>query len=247
MTTSEEVGELFEFTGENDEELLEEQWEFAGQVGESVLGEEQEAALVAELLEISTEDELDEFLGKLARRAIRSAGRFVRSPIGKVLGGIVKGVAKTALPMVGGALGSMVLPGVGTALGSKLGSMAGSLLEEEELASLGEAQAEELAAQRFVRWAGATYRNAARTPRSVPPRAAARAAAISAARLYAPGLIGRQRGWAGRRRRRGYRPRYGYDYSGWDDRSADPYAAPPDQATSGRWVRRGNTVTLIGL
>ena len=41
--------------------------------------------------------------------------KVIKSPIGRALGGILKGVAKKALPVVGGALGSMVAPGVGTA------------------------------------------------------------------------------------------------------------------------------------
>ncbi len=233
--------ELFEFPS------MEETWESTQP--DAVFEEAQEAALASELLEITTEEELDEFLGKLARGVIRGAGKFIKSPIGKALGGVLKNVAKTALPMVGGALGSMVLPGVGTALGSKLGSLAGNLLEEEEIAALGEIQAEEEAARRFVRFAGATYRNAARTPRSVPPAVAARAASVSAARMYAPSLLrssGRAAPW--RRRRRGYAAPtvYRYDEPLWGPEPGDPYAGPGG-ATSGQWVRRGNTVTLIGL
>lgn len=255
MSMLEEEGGLFEFTEEEEGNatVLEEEgsWEFGNQNYESVFGEDRESALVAELLEITTEEELDEFLGKLARGVFRGASKFVKSPIGKMIGGLVKNVAKTALPMVGGALGSMVLPGVGTALGSKLGSMAGNLLEEEEVAMLGEIPAEEEAARRFIRFAGASYRNAARTPRSVPPRVAARAATVSAARIYAPALLraGRRPSqWRGRRR--GYMPRGDYttDDTGWVEQPGDPYSAPPMVgAASGRWVRQGNRVTLIGL
>ncbi|WP_396911264.1 hypothetical protein [Mycolicibacterium sp.] len=242
MTTPYQTEEIFEFT------QPETNWE-SGQY-EEILETDREAALASELLEIATEEELDEFLGKLARGVVRGASKFVKSPIGKALGGVLKNVAKSALPMVGGALGSMVLPGVGTALGSKLGSLAGNLLEEEEIAMLGEVQAQEEAARRFVRFAGASYRNLARTPRSVPPRVAVRAASLSAARSYAPGLLRAGRsGYGWRSRRRSWPPADDFDNAygaDWSEPTGDPYAAPMG-ATSGQWVRRGNRVTLIGL
>ena len=83
------------------------------------LNEVEELELAAELLSISSEEELDQFLGKLFKRVwkgVKKVGRFVgkvASPLGKVL----KGIAKKALPFVGGALGSFIpIPGVGTAL-----------------------------------------------------------------------------------------------------------------------------------
>jgi uncharacterized protein (DUF697 family) len=240
-TAFEGAGGLFEFA------QPETPWE-TGQY-ESIFETDPESALVTELLGARTDEELDQFLGKLARGVIRGATSFVKSPIGRALGGVLKNVAKTALPMVGGALGSMVLPGVGTALGSKLGSMAGNLLEDHEIAALGEEQAQQEAARRYIRFAGAAYRNAARTPRSVPPRVAIRAAALSAARTHAPGLLrpgGRGYGW--RDRRRGFTSAldFPYDDTDWVEQPGDPYAVPIG-ATSGRWVRRGNRVTLIGL
>src|SRR5215207_771093 len=106
--------------------------ETQGYVGgelESPLNEQQETALAQELLEISSEEELEEFLGNVFRGVAKAVGGVIRSPIGQALGGVLKNVAKTALPMVGGALGSFVAPGIGTALGSKLGSLAGNLFE----------------------------------------------------------------------------------------------------------------------
>src|SRR5215471_21870682 len=83
---------------------------------ETPLSEMQEAQLASELLEISSEQELEQFLGNI----VKGIGGFLRSPVGRSLGGILKNVAKRALPAVGGALGSMVVPGIGTAIGSKL-------------------------------------------------------------------------------------------------------------------------------
>ena len=184
------------------------------------LNEALEFELAQELLEITTEAELEEFLGKLVKRVARGASSFMKSGIGKAVGGVLRNVAKTALPMVGSALGSFVAPGLGTMIGGKLGGMAANLLEAEELETMGEAEAEMEAARRYVRWASGTVRNAMRAPRGVPPRVVARSAAVSSARRYAPALVrpsytGRTQPW---RNRRG--PSYGR--SSW----ATPYAAP---------------------
>lgn len=191
-----------------------EQPEVAGEVFEAFesyetgeLNEALELEFAQELLEITSEEELEEFLGKLVRSVARGAKSFVKSGVGRAIGGVLRNVAKTALPMVGSALGSMVAPGLGTAIGGKLGSMASSLLEAEELESMGEAEAELEAARRYVRWATGTVRNGMRAPRGVAPRTVARAAAVSSARRYAPALLStggtppsswrsRRRGWA---------------------------------------------------
>lgn len=245
---SQEVGyeqELYEYPGG----LVSESWEFANETyeGESELATEAELAM--ELLEITTEEELDQFLGKLARGVIRGATKFVKSPIGKAIGGALKSVAKSALPMVGGALGNLVVPGLGGVIGSKLGSAAGSLLEADEAEMMGEMAAQHEAARRYVRFARASYRNAARTPRSVPAGAAARAAINGAARMYAPALLADRRRGGWRSRRGGYvgQPFVGPDY-GFDDGYADTYGDGDQRYTAtGRWVRRGNQVVLIGL
>src|SRR5262245_42957740 len=100
-------------------ESYEDEWELGQESYESL-----ETNLAGELLEITSEEELARFLGKLASSVIKGASSFIKSPIGKAVGGVLKNVAKTALPVVGGALGSMVLPGAGTAIGAKLGSLA---------------------------------------------------------------------------------------------------------------------------
>lgn len=235
MSTNYYPGETetaFEWSGEETE----------GGFNSSEVGFEDEEALESELamelLTLNSEEELDQFLGKLARSVVRGASNFVKSPIGKVLGGALKSVIKTAAPMVGGALGSFIAPGVGTAIGSKLGSMAGSLLEAEEAEAMDEVQAEEEAARRYVRFARASIRNAARTPRSVPPVPAARAATRSAARMYAPSLLRPANSYSGAPRR--YRP----TSVGWGEPNS---WAGQDAADEGRWIRRGGRVILLGL
>ena len=159
-----------------------------GEVG-SPLSEAQEIELASELLEISNEQELEQFLGNVFKSVARGVGGLIKSPVGRALGGILKNVAKRALPVVGGALGSMVAPGIGTALGSKLGSMASGLFEVE-LESMPQEQAEYEAARRLVNLAATSAAHAARArPRpGVSPQTVARAAVAAAARTYAPGV-----------------------------------------------------------
>lgn len=232
----------------------EDEGNFSGYEGEQDNEENLESELAMELLSINSEEELDQFLGKLARSVVKNAGKFIKSPIGKALGGALKSVAKKALPIVGGAIGSFVAPGVGTAIGSKLGSLAGGLLEVEEMEVMDEMEAEEEAARRYVRFARASYRNAARTPVSVPPSAAARAAATAAARRYAPSLLRARQ--AARRRSRGGTRIYGDQYAGatwgapdegWDSQSDGGNGTPNGNADEGRWIRRDGRVILLGV
>lgn len=158
-----------------------------GEVGP--LSEAQEVQLASELLEIGSEQELEQFLGNIFKSVARGVGGFIKSPVGQALGGILKNVAKKALPVVGGALGSMVAPGAGTAIGSKLGSMASGLFEVE-LESMPQEQAEYEVARRLANLAvtSAAHAAKARPPAGVSPQTVARAAVATAARSYAPGV-----------------------------------------------------------
>jgi hypothetical protein len=239
--------------------------------GESPLSETQEMELTAELLEVASEEELEEFIGKLFNGIAKGVGGLIRSPVGKALGGVLKGIAKKALPVVGGALGSMVAPGVGTALGSKLGSLASGLFEME-LEGMSQEQAEFEVARRYVRLAATSAAHAATAPRTIPPQRVARVAITRAARVHAPGLLrgtsaGARRGapvrsGGYRRRRPGYGgyPRtvsYGYDGNGGEPAfAADDGPEPIGGGTShgyvtrqqsGRWIRRGRKIVLLGV
>jgi hypothetical protein len=121
--------------------------------------------------------------------------------------------------VVGGALGSFVAPGVGTALGGKLGAMAGGLFEME-LESMGPEEAEFEVARRVVRLAASSARNAALAPPNAPPAAVATKAVAAAARVHAPGLARRMPG-------------------------AKPHVRGRGPA-SGRWVRRGRVIVILG-
>ncbi len=181
----------------------EEEATFSASAGENPFSEAEETELAMELLSVSSEEELDQFLGKLikvvsVRRSARSRDRWVVHS---------KGLAKKALPFVGGALGSFIpIPGVGTAVGSALGSAVSKALEAELVGLELEEQDFEMA-RRFVRIAGTAAQEAAHSPASPDPQAAVRSAVLSAARHHLPKL---------------------------------------DSASSGRWVRRGNQVVILG-
>jgi uncharacterized protein (DUF697 family) len=172
-------------------ELYAELSELTGEF-ESPLGEAEESELAAELLEVSDEAELEQFLGKLIKGVADKAGKFLKSGTGRALGGILKNVAKAALPIAGSALGSLVAPGLGTAIGGQLGSMASSLLGEE-LEQFDQPEREFETARRVVRFSAAAARNAAFSRPEGDAQAAGRAAALAAARRYAPGLYRRRR------------------------------------------------------
>jgi uncharacterized protein (DUF697 family) len=239
------------------------------------LNETQEAQLATELLEINSEEELEQFLGKLVSGAVKGVTNFAKSGAGKALVGGLKNVAKAALPTVGGALGSFIpIPGVGTALGAKLGSMAADLFELE-LETMNEEEAEFAVAQEMVRLGAQAARTAASAPRNAPPGAVARAAITTAARRHAPGLARKARQdrrgpYPPPRRRRPRGPGYPVAYAGqWQP--DDGYAEPPvdgsdhepdgdgdsdmesfgggssSRARQGRWVRRGRTIVLHGV
>jgi hypothetical protein len=192
------------------------QFETYGQYSqEGTFNEADEMELAAELLSVTNEAELDQFLGKL----IRKAGGFVSSALGPELIGQIKGLAKKALPILGTAVGNMVVPGVGGVVGGKVaGSMMGLELEGLSL----EDQEFEVAKQ-IVRLGSAAARNAAQAGLYAPPDQVAHEAFSAAAQQYAPGLF------------RNGRPRY-----------SSRRGRRCSHSNSGRWVRRGNAILLLG-
>jgi hypothetical protein len=203
------LGELFEtesheqeqgFLGEANEGFLGETYGtqelheaheqgFLGEVGhEAVFDEVTEMELAAELLELNNEEELEQFLGKLIRGATRAVGNIARGPIGQALLPILKKAAKVALPVAGAALGNLVVPGLGGAIGGKLASAAGSMFGLE-FEGMSPQDREFEVARRYVRFAGTTARQLARTPTAVPVNRAVRIAAATAARRHIPGLV----------------------------------------------------------
>lgn len=194
------------------------QGEWSGESGgDGLLSEADEVQLASELLAVSNEAELEQFLGGLIKKVGRVAGKVIRSPIGSAIGGVLKGVAKKALPVAGGAIGGYFGGPLGAKIGSGLASAAGSALGLEAEA-LDQEDLEFEGARQFVRVAADTVKRAASAPAGMDPRAAAQAAAVAAAKRLAPGLL-----------------------SG--GRAGAPVAG---RGQRGTWMRRGNKIVLFG-
>ncbi len=190
---------------------------YAGETG--VFGEADEIELATELLGISTEEELDQFLGSLFKKVSGAVGKIARGPIG----GLLKGVAKKLLPMAGGALGSLIpIPGVGTALGTAAGNAAANMFEVN-LEGMEQEDQEFDIARRFVRLAGEAAANAANAGPAAATPAGARAALVEAARTHAPGLAKAMTSGGG-----------------------VMAGAPSVPGRSGRWIRRGRHILVLG-
>src|SRR6266850_2068806 len=154
-----------------------EQFEFApagapsGEAGE-VFGETEQMELASELLEITSEAELDRFLGDLIGRAGKAIGKFVKSPEGQAIGGILKGAAKQVLPGIGSAVGGYFGGATGAKLGGDAASAAGRAFGLE-LEGLSSEDREFEVARRYVSFAGEAVKNLA----------------VAAAKTHAPGLL----------------------------------------------------------
>ena len=258
------------FLGETYEAQEAQEQEFLGEIGqEAVFDEVTEMELAAELLELSNEDELEQFLGKLIKKAANVVGSVAKGPL-KALLPVLKKAAKVALPVAGAALGNLVVPGLGGAIGGKLASAAGSMFGLE-LEGLSSQDREFEVARRYVRFAGAAANRMARTPTRVPIRNAVRSAAIGAARRHIPGLVRprtvaavssaiRQARQGGRRYPVGgrqpiygdavYAPSYvngGAPSSAGADGYPDDGGGAPGFSRTGRWYRRGRKIVLMGV
>jgi hypothetical protein len=219
-----EAGELEWEAGEFETLEFEDDYEDnTAQAADSPLSDEEEMEFAMELLDITSDADLDQFLGRVVRRAARGARnvarrgrRFLRSPAGRRLTGIARGVARRALPAAGRALGTAIGGPVGGAIGGRAASAAGRALGLE-LEGLSPEDQEFEVARRVVRFtAGATNAAVADEARGTPAVQALRRGVVAAARQHAPGLLqgGRQSG---------------------------------GRASSGRWIRRGNRIILSGV
>ncbi len=213
--------------GQSYEADYESEGDFEGDFGqgEGPFNEEEEIEMAAELLAVSGEQELDQFLGNLIRRVGKTAGQIIQSPTGKALTGLLRQAAKKALPLAGKAVGTYFGGSAGGNIGSQVGNIAGQVFGLE-LEGMSPEDQELQVARRFIRLAGDAANQVTQAPPSAPPQQAARAALAAAARQHAPGLLssgagasaGARGGMASARRRQ-----------------------------SGRWIRRGRNVILLGV
>jgi len=198
---------------------------------EAPLSEVEEMELAAELLTVSGEAELDQFLGGLFKKVAKGIGK-----IAKPLGGVLKGIAKKALPVVGGAVGSFIpIPGVGTAVGTALGTAASKVLEAE-LEGLSLEDQEFEVARRFVRLASTAARHAA----STHPGADIRATVIAAVKEALQQQRGQLTGDAAS-------PAGAAGIEELEAMAATPRSGSAGRSRSGRWIRRGGKIVLLGV
>jgi len=189
------------------------------------------ANLAADLLDVKSEQEFEYFLGDVISSATSAIGDFISSPTGQALGSGLKDVAKTALPLVGTALGGRFGGPTGAQIGGALGSaVAGSF----EMAS---EEQEWEAANTFVKLAGEAAKTAAEAPPGADPHAVAKHAIIEAAKIHAPGLVPTLTGEGHcnchecRHRHHGHEGHHHHHHHG----------------HSGRWYRHGGRIVLEGV
>jgi hypothetical protein len=208
--------ETFEYSPEM--ETYEAEW--GGEA--EVFSEAETMELAGEMLEITTEAELDRFLGDLISKAGQAVGTFVRSPVGQAVGGWLKGAAKSALPLAGGALGGFVGGPLGAKIGSGLASMAGNALGLE--AEMSQEDREFEGAKSFVKMAADAVKSAVAAAPGANPVEVAKAAVKAAVNKHAPGLLG------------------GAAVPGLIAGAAGPARK---FGRTGRWVRQGRNVIIV--
>ena len=191
-----------------------EQFDYEAPWSGEVFSEAELMELAAELLEVRDEAELDLFLGSLIKKAGQAIGQVVKSPVGKAIGGVLKGVAKQALPIAGTALGAYFGGPLGAKVGSGLASMAGKALGLE-LEGLSLEDQEFEGAKQFVKFAAETVKNAVSGPPAADPRTAAQTAALTAAQQHVPGLLRLATAAAAPAAADGRVPRWALDPPGW--------------------------------
>lgn len=155
------------------------------------LSEADEMELAAQLLEVTDEQELDQFIGKLFNKVKKVAGAYLPAGVRNSLGGMAKKWAKRLLPIAG----NFIAPGVGGVIGGKLASMATEVfgLELEGLSA--EDQEFEVARQ-HVRLVSDAAQEAANVPPTAPPQVAAKQGLQNSAEKHAPGLLAKANGQA---------------------------------------------------
>jgi hypothetical protein len=196
------------------------------------LSEADEMQLAADLMEVQSEEEFENFLDDLIGGIAKVAGGLINSPTGKALGGLLKGAAKKLLPVAGTVMGGYFGGPAGASIGGNLaGTLAGSLeMERDEM--------EWESARTFVRLATDAAKNAALSPQGETPEDTARQAVADSAQKHAPALLVPAPG---------------------PQPPPSPMAAPPFPPMAaqcpvcgsghhrGRWMRRGNQIVLFGI
>jgi hypothetical protein len=147
-----------------------EQFEFEpeGPVFERPFSEAELDELAMELLSVQDEHELDQFLGRFLRRAVKGVGQFLRTPTGQTLKRILRNAVTSAVPGLGVALNMIPAAGIGGPAGAAIKDAV-----ESEGASGSEADVE--AAKKLIAVGGSAAQQVAALPANAAPQAAAQA------------------------------------------------------------------------
>jgi hypothetical protein len=183
------------------------------------LGPQQQEALAYELMGISSEREMDEFFGKIigtVGKHLKRTARRVAPHALNLLKGPGRQLLAKALPLVGAAAGSVV-PGLGNIVGGMAGNALGSILGGGEGEYGTLDEAKVDVAQRVVRTLSQAAAAAATDPRAMTnPAGVARDSLAQAVQQNLPPKV------------------------------RAVLANGASSGASGRWVRRGNRIIVIG-
>jgi peptidoglycan hydrolase-like protein with peptidoglycan-binding domain len=185
----------------------------------------QEFGQAAELLSVTNEQELEQFIGDLISDFAKTARGYAGSPAAQTMGGILKSTARQVLPILSRVLqgDGSVLDGTGTG-GPLLG---GDNVFGQELGEMGEGEGEFETAKRYVKFARHALKRATEVDPSLPPAEQAKTAVVEAAKQYAPGLTEAAQAIV---------------------TGAEPAMQPqPHHRRSGEWVRKGRNIVLQGF
>ena len=163
-------------------------------LGQSPFSEAEEMELAVELLQVTSEAELEQFVGNLLKKAW-SGIKPVTSAVIRPLAGAFKTVVKTALPFTAAVADTYFGP-AGGAIAEKLGSLVSQALEAET-ATTTPSDRDLGKCRQFVQMAGKAARAAALAPAGTSPIVVAqRVLATSAQEKLArqPGMAGKAGG-----------------------------------------------------
>lgn len=212
-----------EFISVLGEVLGESSYEFSESQQSPELQEIQEIAVTSELLEVTSEAELDRFLGNLAKRASAGWRDFTSSPSGRAAIQTAKRVGWAALPYVASLGAERLVPGSGPATAAAIEMIKAGLTKDKELEGLSQEDKEFEIARTYVRFAEELFRLVAAAPPDADRNQVVRSAFVRAARRHAPGLL----------------------QPGLRQTSASTGGARP--GLSGTWTRQGRRIVVHGV
>lgn len=212
----------------DDEFEMEYDDEFEFEYDDEMEYDDEDAEMAYELLAVQSDEELDQFLGGLFRKAVSGAGRFIRSRAGQALKrkfvSKAKGFGRRMLPKigrhVGGYLGNRFGGSRGRHYGGRAGHNIGRFFVDKwgwELEGLAPEQQEMEVAKKLIKIVKSAAKTAAKTAQSrrAPADVVVKAAIKSAAKKHLKKGLGVKKSGGSR--------------------------------FSGRWYKKGNKIIVQGV